>query len=228
MIKAFLSESDNPGNRVDFQFNPTSIKVSKQANFQAQQNQTAATSPAQQFNGAGAMTLSLTLLLDSVGNPSPDVATSVNQLLTWTQPTTDSIANKSPSPPQLVFTWGGLRIGPNGLFVGHLTSANVTYTLFTSDGEPVRAEVDLSLQDGASTPAPTNPSSGGLQTRRHHRVVLGETLHSIAFAEYGDASLWRGIATSNSIDDPLRIRSGTDLLLPELAELRREALARAE
>jgi nucleoid-associated protein YgaU len=47
-------------------------------------------------------------------------------------------------------------------------------------------------------------------------------LQSIAYDEYRDPQLWRGIAATNNIDDPLRLRAGTSLLLPpadEAAEL---------
>ena len=52
-----------------------------------------------------------------------------------------------------------------------------------------------------------------------HRMVVGDSLASVAYAEYGDATLWRPLARFNSIDDPLRIPDGTTILVPSAAEL---------
>ena len=49
---------------------------------------------------------------------------------------------------------------------------------------------------------------------RIHVLVDGESLHSVAWAEYGQAKYWRALAAFNGIDDPLRIPSGTTILLP--------------
>lgn len=54
-----------------------------------------------------------------------------------------------------------------------------------------------------------------------HRVVAGDTLQSLAWREYGEASAWRAIAEANNIDDPSRLRSGTELVLPAAEEVRR-------
>jgi nucleoid-associated protein YgaU len=45
----------------------------------------------------------------------------------------------------------------------------------------------------------------------------------VAYHEYGDASLWRGIAAFNEIDDPLRVAAGTRILVPTADEARRLA-----
>ena len=54
--------------------------------------------------------------------------------------------------------------------------------------------------------------------RRVHVVVQGDNLAGIAYAEYGNAAHWRAIAIANSIDDPMRLRPGTRLLLPTADE----------
>ncbi len=50
-------------------------------------------------------------------------------------------------------------------------------------------------------------------------MVTGDSLSSVAFAEYGDPTRWRALAAFNDIDDPMRLRTGTVLLLPSLEEL---------
>jgi nucleoid-associated protein YgaU len=51
-----------------------------------------------------------------------------------------------------------------------------------------------------------------------HTVRDGDSLQSIAFAAYGDATKWRTIAEANGIDDPLRLRRGTVLSIPGTAD----------
>ena len=41
-------------------------------------------------------------------------------------------------------------------------------------------------------------------------VVAGDTLASIAYAEYGDPTMWRPLAAFNGIDDPLRLAGRRD------------------
>jgi nucleoid-associated protein YgaU len=51
---------------------------------------------------------------------------------------------------------------------------------------------------------------------RTHIVQGGDSLQSIAYESYRDATNWRPIAEANDIDDPLRIRRGTALTIPRL------------
>jgi nucleoid-associated protein YgaU len=90
---------------------------------------------------------------------------------------------------------------------------NVKYTMFKPDGTPVRATANITLEEVPSEPKGTNPTSGSLAGRRTYVVAAGDSLHSIAHAEYGNANLWRALALINGIDDPLRTIPGTRLLI---------------
>jgi hypothetical protein len=220
LAKAYLAEVDDPFSRVTFHFNPTTINFTKQANFRREPNQAASSAPPVQFQGTGPTDLSLSLLLDAVGEIEGSVAPEVHKLLGWTNPEKGAGDTTSPSPPKLMFNWGQLQLGDSDKFVGHLESVTVRYTLFRGDGTPLRAEVDLKLTQAPAEAKAQNPTSGGLSAQRVHRVARGDTLQSIAWAEYGDASLWRGVAAVNGIDDPMRLRPGRELRLPSGAELR--------
>jgi nucleoid-associated protein YgaU len=220
LAKAYLCQDGNEGLRVDFSFNPTTVKFAKSAQFERKPAQSAKKTPPVQFKGTGATELTLQLLLDASQKPGGSVTPAIQQLLGWLQPTPESAKTSSPSPPKVVFNWGKLKIGANEKFVGHLESVSVNCKLFAPDGSPTRAEVDLKLKDLPEDPKKQNPSSGGVTTHRVHALHMGETLHSVAYAEYGDASLWRGVARVNEVDDPFRLRPGTQLLLPKEADLR--------
>ncbi|KPC70135.1 peptidase M23B, partial [Streptomyces sp. NRRL F-6602] len=94
-------------------------------------------------------------------------------------------------------------------------------TLFGTTGVPIRATCQMRLHEIPSKTKGQNPTSGALTAQRVHRVVAGDTLQSLAWREYGEASAWRAIAEANNIDDPSRLRSGTELVLPAAEEVRR-------
>jgi nucleoid-associated protein YgaU len=49
-------------------------------------------------------------------------------------------------------------------------------------------------------------------------VRVGDTLDRVAAKYYGDSTRWRSIATINGISDPLTIRPGQLLSIPEQVE----------
>ncbi len=87
----------------------------------------------------------------------------------------------------------------------------------------MRVSANITLEEVPTDPKGQNPTSGSRQGRRRHVLTEGETLQSIAWAEYGDAKLWRAIATFNGLDDPMRVAIGTAVLVPTLNEASRLA-----
>jgi nucleoid-associated protein YgaU len=221
--RAFIQEVRNPLSRLDFHFNPTSLSFSKSAEYRRQPTQGASGGPQPQFLGTAATALNMQILLDAVEKqPAGSVQSEVERLLKWTR-AESPMGNHSPSPPELLFIWGALKIDGQHTFTGHLENLNVTYEMFSRDGRPIRAQVSLTLK---STPRPTsrnlpgtNPTSGGERARHSHVLRRGEALHSIAFETYGDATRWRDIARANGIDNPFRLAPGLELLLPDATEL---------
>ena len=103
------------------------------------------------------------------------------QLFSTVRPTEKSISAGTPFPPIVVFSWGDAEP-----FVGVVKSVSATLTLFRPSGLPVRATCKVSMQEFDPSPAKQNPTSGALRSNRAHRVALGDSLASIANAEYGD------------------------------------------
>jgi phage tail-like protein len=123
--------------------------------------------------------------------------------------------DKSPKQlPRLKLTWGrGLDLNAK------IKSLNASYTRFDPMGNPVRAEVQLSLIVVEASVWGTNPTSGGIPGRSAHTVTADENLQLIAQNQYGSPNRWRDIAEANGIDDPLRLGPGTRLYLPAEPEL---------
>jgi nucleoid-associated protein YgaU len=64
-----------------------------------------------------------------------------------------------------------------------------------------------------------NPTSRGVPGRTSVLIRAADSLPSVALSCYGDASLWRDLAEANGLDDPLRVRPGTVLLVPARSEV---------
>lgn len=204
---------------VEFQFNPNQLELSRSASWYAQRAVGFDRGAQQEFSGADPASLSVEVFLDASATPtSPQVRKKVEQLLSCCEVDPQSLPTNRPSPPWVRFSWGGFSTVQ---FTAYVENVSASYSLFSPTGEPLRATCRLSLKE---IPTPTkgqNPTSGALTAQRVHRVVVGDSLPSLAWREYGNATRWRAIAEANAIDDPMRLRPGSELLLPSADDVRR-------
>ncbi len=189
-------------------FNPKEYTVAKSANWRRTAVPGAPSAPIAEFVGTNARTLQMTLFLDGWETGSEDVSLDVEALMSWTNPTRQSLDNHRPMPPIVFFHWGNKT-----LFDAYVKGVSAHYVLFTGEGVPLRASVDVAFEEVPTEPARQNPTSGGAGARSRV-VAAGETLHAIAYQEYGRAALWRGLAEVNDIDDALAVAPGTTLHIP--------------
>lgn len=214
MPKASLAPEDG-SNPLEFRFNPKELSISKSATWNRPTNKSAKHSTKPEFGGVQPQSVTMELFFDDwegKGNLVKDI----EKLLGWLKPTNQSIhQTKKPQPQTLKFVWGH---GPLAEFKGFLKSVSAKYTMFKPDGTPVRATAQIALEEIPTDPGKTNPTSGAIAGRRSHVVAAGDSLHSVAFREYDDPELWRGLAVFNGVDDPLRVSPGTRLLIPTADE----------
>lgn len=196
-----------PGVEIPFQYNPKEVKVSRQAFWEHPIPIAGANSPPE-YKGPAPRQMSLEMFLDASDEENGDVSVLVDKLLEACAPTLDSEARKQPLPASAIFSWDKVY------FRGFIEKVSATYTLFRETGKPVRATCTVELTETPPAKPRQNPSSGGRGAQSLVQLVSGDTLAAIAFREYGDATLWRAIAAANSIDDPIRVRPGTQLLIP--------------
>jgi hypothetical protein len=204
-------------------FNPGEYTIAKSSSWTRPQMKGGKQTGKPEFQGANAQTLQLEVLFDhrirqAVGK---DVAETIATLLEWVKPTDDSVKKKKPQPPILMFEWG--RNPALTGFRGYLKQVQAKYLLFDGTGLPLRATANLTLEEVPVPPKKQNPTSGAIHGRRTHLVAEGDSLASIAWREYENPALWRGIAAFNGIDDPLRVKAGQTILLPTADEARRLA-----
>ena len=199
--------------KIEFQFNPKELTVTKTAKWGREPTKTAPKAGPPEFKGAEPCKLSLEMFFDTSGKHDGSVVAIVEKLFNCCVPSDDKA---TASPPLVQFHWGPIKSFP-----AFITTVSAKYTVFASDGTPIRAVCTVSLEEMPGGKGKQNPTSGSLTTKKVHRLVSGDTLASMAYREYGDATLWRALAEFNNIDDPLRIGSGYTLLLPDPEELLR-------
>lgn len=216
----------NPGpqmHRIPFQFNPKELSLSKTAKWKRDAQRNAKKSGVPEFTGSDPAKLSLEMFFDATDKMDSSVVKRVEELFACCVPTDASRNQKKGSPPWVVFHWGGM-VG----FPAFVASVTAKYTLFTPGGTPVRALCTVTLEEISGEQSGQNPTSGALAARTVHTVVAGDTLHSVATKAYGRPGLWREIAEANEIDDPMRLRAGTALLVPALEEIESRGGRRAQ
>jgi nucleoid-associated protein YgaU len=205
--------------KIEFQFNPSDYRITKGANYNRTPNKSTEASNAE-FTGATARTMSIRMLLvalnaqgDSDAGQADKIKDDVEQLFACCAPTDQSKNSGAPSAPQVQFQWGQV-VG----FKAVVTTLTADYQAFLSDGRPSRVEVSLEMQEVTPPTPGQNPTSGGLAALRTRTMVDGDTLASIAFGEYRSPNMWRALAVANGIDDPMRVRPGTTLLVPQRSD----------
>ena len=215
---AKIYEVDSRGVRVDSgtsvecMFNPAEYTVSKSNSFEERANQSGNT-PHTVFSSVGPQKLKLNLVFDTY-ETGKDVSEITRKLWVFMAPSTRTTrsGDSRGEPVQVAFEWGVFR------FVAYITSLTQRFTLFTHQGVPVRAKVDVEftqytdLEDYQRTP--TNPTSGGGRVEQIWRVTAGDRLDNIAATVYQEATQWRRIAEHNHLTDPLALRPGQVLRIP--------------
>ncbi|MFE6692120.1 peptidase M23 [Streptomyces sp. NPDC057743] len=194
--------------RIRLQFNPSQLALGKQASWIRKGTSSALEASRPQYNGPGPRAMSVEVFLDSSqGNVEKDVET----LLSCCSPTKESIRAKRPVAPLVRLEWGTTRTTS---FLALVTHVQATYTLFASDASPKRATCTVNLEETGGVVPRQNPTSGGDAALCEHRLVQGESLALVSWQAYQDPTLWRAVARTNGVDDPLTVPPGRVLIVP--------------
>jgi len=191
----------------EFPFNPKEWAVTHTAEWKTETTKKSVAPP--EFKGPKPSSASVEIFLDESDKDGGDISKTVKRLKTLVAPDPSSVSGNKPSAPHVLFEWGeAIR------FKGYVTSVAVKYTMFRGQGTPIRGTVTVAMQEFPQPDQKQNPTSGGVVGHRTHRLVAGDSLASVAYAEYGDPNQWRRLADANDIDDPLRLRDGVVLRVP--------------
>lgn len=206
------SKSGGKRGSIEFQFNPKEVSITKSAKWDRKPGKRNKQAGPPEFAGPEPCKMTVEMFFDATLKTDMDVVKSVESLFACCVPTDPQA--KKPMPPLVVFTWGGVSSFP-----AFVTQVNAKYMLFASNGVPIRAVCSVTLEEMPGEPRKQNPSSGALTARKVHDLVDGDSLALLAYREYGDPGMWRPLADYNGVDDPMRLRPGTPIVLPAIEEL---------
>lgn len=207
LAKATIINLDT-GGEVQVMFNPEELRLDQGNTFAEVGIPGLPSSPVQYVRGR-TRTLSMDLFFDTyefvvplLPGRRPDVRFFSGQVVRLLDQTPQTKA-----PPVLLFSLAQFQ------FQCVLTEANQRFTMFWSDGTPVRATVSVRFQEFTRVDFETRTGFfAGPPTV--HTITSNDTLSHLAAKVLGDAGLWRLLAEANGIDDPLNIPVGLPLLIP--------------
>ena len=207
------------GGKIDCQFNPSSITISKKNKWKGDQS-TNFNAPFLRFAGGENATYSLDLFFDSYADSSEivDVREYTNKLLALSLRGAGNAMFKLPYayPPFVKFIWGKIV-----LFTAVVEEVSVTYTMFSPDGYPIRAKAKVKFKQNdflgmSDDLIPAQNPTSRTDARKTRHVYAGQRLDQIAYEEYGDARHWRTLAEANHLDDPFNLDDGQLLVIPQI------------
>ena len=215
----------------DVQFNPSEYRVTDAVSFN-EESRREKDRPVVSFGGRNTSTLNVKLYFDCDEPMSiSSLAGSVMSLMSDNSDKSNAQLMSSPilekidkiveltkidgdehMPPAVAFVWGALQ------FMGYITSATTTYTMFDKAGRPLRATVDLVMKgNNGALDERKSPMSSPDRTKA--RIMTEDTnIWNIAEKEYGDVREWRRIADANGIMNPLDIPVGQVLKVPAIID----------
>jgi hypothetical protein len=190
---------------IPLRFNPTEYQLQKANNFAEIPIPGLETPPIQYIRGSSEK-LSLELLVDT-SDTLEDVRSKYVDALRGLL----NINSELHAPPIVAFVWD------RDIFKGVLESMNITYTMFSAGGIPLRAKLSTTIREYRPVEVQFKETPrNSPDVEKRFVVRRGDTLWSIASQVYRDPTLWREIALANNITDPRTLDPGTELLVPRL------------
>jgi len=203
---------------VPCEFNPESFTIERSVNY-SQHQIPGSDRPVIQYISGSAETMSFSLLFDTYSGGigtgqveaaastiAPDAAKADVRIFTEPLMKLTTVNSDTHTPSLVEFVWGTIS------FKGYIQSISQQFTMFNMFGKPVRATVDISLISNKSD----NNVRNSPDRTKARTISEGDRLYTFAYAEYSDCTEWRRIAEENGIDNPRRLRSGTDIVIPPI------------
>jgi nucleoid-associated protein YgaU len=207
------------------QYNPSELSLEKNVQL-GEITIPGLDAPLQQFVYGQAEKLTVELFFDTtedgMGANATSVTTETDQIYKLVKVESDSHA-----PPVVTFIWnehfsGDTLTAGSGnqlrnSFTGVVESIRQQFLLFSPEGVPLRAKINLVLREYRTLEEQLNQLRLNSPERTHSRLLqAGESLSTVAGKYYQRPGDWRTIAIENDIEDPRRLTPGTVLSIPAI------------
>ncbi len=225
LAKIEITPLDKDGNRVEGKafkvlFNPNAYSITKTVTWSpigaagsgGAQTDRKVDAPPLTYGGGASRSLSLELFYDVTepinGVTIDDVREKTNEIVKLTL-----IQRELKRPPAVQISWGAAPPANSDFpFTGVVSTLTQRFTLFGSDGKPLRATLNVTFTEFLDPELNQRQTDPEFTTRRLKR---GDTLSGIAAEVYRNPTLWRLIAEANNLDDPRHLTIGQTLAIPK-------------
>lgn len=191
-------------------FNPTSYAQKYETEYEAAEGK-GATGSTQKFVRIKPQDYVFEFIIDGTGVSSEkkEVSKVIEEFLKLTAETVPDTHR----PPFLKISWGNL------ICDCILKSANVTYTLFKPDGNPLRAKVNATFAECIEDKKRVRKDGHKSPDVTHQRQVQeGDTLTLMAYRIYGDPSYYLKVARFNQLRNFRKLQVGSMIRFPPLKQ----------
>jgi nucleoid-associated protein YgaU len=198
-----------------FQYNPKALQIEKEVQWESVDGNQKDVNEKQFANGKARVINIKDILVDTTIMGNMSVYTNyIEPLETMTRVRTykTKSGKEVKRPPYITLVWGK----SNYFFECILTKLEYDFKMFTKEGVPIRAELDLTFEE-VVTETTKKKAMTNQKSVKTYIVKPRDTLHGIADKEYKDPNKWKIIATANGIEDPMYIPVGTSLTLPSVS-----------
>jgi hypothetical protein len=146
LFTVYIGSTDDTGLHVEAQYNPKELGVTKTVPWQKHKD-SKADQPHLEFAGADGRSLDMELTFDGYEDGTNVHTKYVDSLIKMTLAQVDASEKGKEDqkrPHMVVVTWGGSALPE---FHGVIESVNTKYTMFLSDGTPVRATCTIKFKE---------------------------------------------------------------------------------
>ncbi len=200
-----LDENNKETDRFAVLFNPNEYSYTREAKYSNSGNG----SP--QFLGFDLQPFVVSLFYDSYESREDVRALYTDKIANLTEPSVPG--QKTKHPPVCIFSWGKFNLK------GTIQKVEQKFTMFLETGIPVRAQLTIAFNPIA-TAKEIEKLTGSEACRKLWIVKSGDRLDLIAASTLKDPRLWRLIAKTNKIANPLVFPTkddiGARLIIPDL------------
>jgi hypothetical protein len=197
------------------QVNPESISYNRSIEFDNEEP-VGVNAPSPKFVSYGPEIISFQLIFDgtgvipgSEGEGDPD---DVNKQLIKFEKAVFNYSGSEHGPKPVSIQWGSLAL--EECFIEQY---DITYTLFSPDGNPIRATVDLSFQGHTNEEKREKEANKSSPDLTHVKTVrMGDELYLMCNEVYKDPRYLLQVAENNGIINFRRLEVGKKILFPPL------------
>lgn len=216
LTKLKIQNLDNQDKSFDVLFNPTQLSLDEGSSWKEQAKPRHKTEL--QYNGWGLKSITMELFFDTY-EAGTDVRKITGEFAKLLEPTIKDGGNGK-RPPKVKLVWGPADPNPTTGITNVewvLEKLGQKFTLFTGEGMPVRATLNVTFKEfiAAKKVLKQSPRRSSFP-EKNYTVKTGDTIAGVAATNWKDPTKWRVIAERNGIDNPRQLEAGKILSIPAI------------